>query len=396
MATRRTPLAWKNLVHDPRRLVLAASGVGFAAVLMFTQNGFRNALLDSPIQLIQMVDAPLVAVSKARYMLPATQQFDRDLLRRAAADPDVVEIQPLFIELYLARVRVEGQPSRPIRVIAVPMRRSNADFEPWLSIKGLEAQRDLLRRPGTALVDTKTRKPFGFARDESGRPTRQQVDLAGRPIDIVGSVSIGTDFANEGTLLVSEESFADYFQLRNRGQPLESVDLGFIRLRDGADVQSVAARLEGMAPKQWEVLPQATLMAREQDFWQDQTPVGMIFFIGTLMGFAVGVIICYQILYTSLQDAMPEFATLKAMGYPNGYFIGLVVKQSLFLSFFGFIPAVLVSWGLFHLLGSWSGLPMLLTIPRMAGVLGLTTGMCLISGLLAMRKLLRADPASLF
>ena len=53
------------------------------------------------------------------------------------------------------------------------------------------------------------------------------------------------------------------------------------------------------------------------------------------MGFMVGVIICYQIIYSDIADHMPEFATLKAMGYRNRYFIGLVLQMSLYLSVVG-------------------------------------------------------------
>ncbi len=44
----RTPLAWLNLIHEPKRLVLAIAGTGFAVMLMFMQLGFRGALFDSP------------------------------------------------------------------------------------------------------------------------------------------------------------------------------------------------------------------------------------------------------------------------------------------------------------------------------------------------------------
>jgi putative ABC transport system permease protein len=36
--------------------------------------------------------------------------------------------------------------------------------------------------------------------------------------------------------------------------------------------------------------------------------------MGEVIGFVVGVIICYQIIYSDLDDHMGEFATLKAMG----------------------------------------------------------------------------------
>lgn len=386
----RTPLAWKNLVHEPRRLLLAAAGVGFAAVLMFTQNGFRNALLDSPVQLIEWMDCDLVATSTARYMLPVNQRFSRDLLRRALSDPGVAAAEPLLIERLLARVRVAGHKARPIRVVSVP------HAPDWVTVPGLREQRQELDSPQTALIDRKTRSQYGFEFDRKGDPAPQIVELAGKRIHLIGSVTIGTDFANEGSLLIRESEFARYFPVRGNGQPLEVVDVGMIRIRDGQDPAAVAARLTKLAPGIWNVVRRADLELKEKKFWSEQTPVGAIFFIGTVMGFVVGVIICYQILYTSLQDAMPEFATLKAMGYPNSYFVGVVVRQSIFLSWFGFVPAVLVALGLFWALESYSGLPMRLTLERGVTVLVLTTSMCLISGLLALRKLVRADPASLF
>ena len=50
---RRTPLAWKNLTHNVRRLLVAVSGVVFAVVLMFMERGFQNALFDSTVALVQ-------------------------------------------------------------------------------------------------------------------------------------------------------------------------------------------------------------------------------------------------------------------------------------------------------------------------------------------------------
>ena len=93
---------------------------------------------------------------------------------------------------------------------------------------------------------------------------------------------------------------------------------------------------------------------------------------------------------------MPEFATLKAMGYRASYFWSLILCQALYLACLGFLPGVLVSWGLYSLLAEASGLIMRMTIERVGFVWLLTVGMCIVSGMLAIRKLFRADPASLF
>ncbi len=386
----RTPLAWKNLTGDLRRLFLGAAGVGFAAVLMFMQNGFKNALTDSPVQLLRVVEGDLIALSVVRYAMPSEQRFPRSLLDLSGSDRDVAWVAPMMVERASARIRVEDQARRSIRVIALPL-------EPHLFRDPELAQRiENLRQPGTALVDDRSKPQYGFALNDINELLQQPVELMNRRLQLVGTFRLGTDFAHDGNLLVSPQTLANFFPFRGNGAPEDLVDFGLIRLRPGSRPNEVARRLTQLAPRQWTVMPRESLVAREVQFWESQTPIGMIFFIGTMMGFAVGVIVCYQILFTSIQDSMSELATLKAMGYPNSYFVGLVIRQSVYLSVIGFLPAWGVSWLLFRLLESIAGLPMLMTAPRIGLVFGLTLVMCVVSGLLALRKLVRADPASLF
>jgi putative ABC transport system permease protein len=84
------------------------------------------------------------------------------------------------------------------------------------------------------------------------------------------------------------------------------------------------------------------------------------------------------------------------MGYPHRYFVGVVLRQSLYLSLLGFAPGLLASFVLYAVLAQYTGLLLLLTAERAALVLLLTVAMCGISAALAMRKLWSADPAELF
>ena len=385
-----TALAWKNLTADWRRLALGAAGVAFAAILMFMQNGFRNALLDSPVQLLALMKADLVAVSVARFSLATDQTFARTDFDRALADADVTDGLPVYVERLKAQVRVAGEPRRPIRVVALPLRPG------WFLDAEIETKLEQLIQPESALLDRRTRSTYGFDLEHPQALQRQSVELLNQSLHVVDTISIGTDFANDGTLLMSDRSFAQYFGNRARGEPTSEIDFALFRLRPGANLDQAAKRLTELNPRGWKVEPRDEVIRREIRFWNEQTPIGMIFFIGSMMGFAVGIIICYQILFNSINDSLPEFATLKAMGYSNAFFVWLVIKQSLYLAWIGFLPALLISGILFEWI-QWSvGLPMLLSIPRIVSVLALTTIMCLISGLLALRKLLSADPASLF
>jgi putative ABC transport system permease protein len=256
----------------------------------------------------------------------------------------------------------------------------------------------VLDRPQSALIDDKSKRAqFGFALDAVADDQPVRAELSGSRIDIIGSFSLGTDFASDGTLLLSAANLANYFPWRNAGgEPLGAVDLGFVKLAPDADGEATVARIRDVMADEVTVLTKAAYRQREVDFWKANTPVGMIFQIGTWMGFVVGVIICYQVLYTDIADHLKEYATLKAMGYRPGYFVRLVLAESVILSVMGFIPGVVLSWILYTWLGVSTGLLMNLTVSRAGIVLALTIAMCIVSGVFALKKLLRADPAALF
>lgn len=386
----RTPLAWKNLTYDRWRLFVACCGIAFAVVLMFQQRGFQHALFDSTVEIVREMDCDLVLLRPNRYALSVETRFDRRLLDVAASHAGVAAARPLYIENLAARLRRDQQRAQPIRVLGFPL------TEPiFLDRAGeLSPQSDALAAPGTALMDRLSRAEYGF--DFSARAEWPQLgELNGRQLTVVGTFRSGRDFAHSGNLLMSADNFATYF--RHRGpDPLAQVDLGLIQVTPGQPIEEVRDRLQAALGPELDVLTRQDLMDREVALWDRSTPIGVIFTVGTLMGFVVGVIICYQVLATSITDHLSEFATLKAMGYNDSYFVRLTILQSVYLALLGFGPGLLLSWALFQINTSYTALPLILNISRMAFVLVATLVMCVLSGLLALRKLFSADPASLF
>jgi putative ABC transport system permease protein len=388
------------LTHNWPRLVVALSGIGFAVVLMFMQTGFKNALFDSTVQVIKSLDADILVVGGAQYALPAKQTFSRQRIFQARGCRDVVTAFPLYIESFYGvwkpsretlRETAEDIKPNPIRVLAFDL--NDAAFR----LPEVLAQVDALRQPNTALVDVKSKPKYGIPGVVDEIRRQRGAELSDRSIRLVGAFRLGTDFANDGTLIMSAANFARYFPHRAAGgDPLSVVDLGIVRLRAGSDVHAVRGRLEAMLPDDVCVWTKEEFIAREIEFWRKNTPIGFIFRAGTLMGFVVGMIICYQIIFSSIADHEAEYATLKAMGYRDRYFVGLVLKTSLYLSVFSYLPGLLLSIWLYRRLAASTGLLMILDVPRAIHVLGLTLGMCVISGCLAIRKVLATDPADLF
>ena len=174
------------------------------------------------------------------------------------------------------------------------------------------------------------------------------------------------------------------------------VELGVVRLRDGAGAASTAEALRKVLPASLTVMTKGQMVEFERHFAAELSSAGPIFWLGTIVGFAVGILISYQIIYTDLADQLPQYATLKAIGYENGYLMRIVLAQSAFYALVGFIPAWILGIILFGVVGELALLPMTMTPALTAISLALTLGMCLLSGLVAVRRVASADPAELF
>jgi putative ABC transport system permease protein len=386
----RTPLAWKNLTHDVRRLAVAVSGVAFAVILIFMELGFLNALLESTVQVIRRLEGEIVILSRSQYALIAAERFDIRRIYDARDVPGVAAVSPVYIESTAALLRTGESRGYPIRVLAVREEDAVIDIPPLIE------NRDALHGERTALADVTSRRKFRFPRAGQALD-RYRAELNGQELRLVGHFHLGVDFATDGNLLMTAANFARFFPHRAAGDdPLRLVDLGVVRLAPGANTDEVLAEITRSLPDDVMALKKERLIEREMTFWRKNAPLGYIFMVGATMGFVVGVVICYQIVYADIADHMREFATLKAIGYGSRYFFGLVLRQCLYLSVLGFLPGLAVSFVAYKILERVTGLTMDLGPLLALAVLGVTAAMCVISGLLAVTKLIAADPADLF
>jgi putative ABC transport system permease protein len=374
------------LTHNKRRLAASTAGIACAVLLMFTQIGFLNAMFDSATELIRVLDADLVVISKLTTGLTTTAGFPRARLYQALGVDGVTQAEPVFIEAASARWKnPDDGTSRPIRVLAFDPDRS------VLTLPDVERAQAALKMPDTALVDVKSKPLYGDRRE--GLTT----ELARRSIRVVGLFALGTDLANDGTIIVSTRTFGRFFPHRRAADgDVDGVELGVIRLAAGADVESVRRALARTLPPDVLVFTKQEFMQRERAHWQGTTPIGFIFGLGTAVGFLIGVMICYQILFTDVTDHLPQFATAKAIGYSNGYLARLIVYEALLLSLVGFAFGLAGGQLLYWALAALTGMLMYLTPGRVALIFTLTVTMTIVSALFAARKAMATDPAEVF
>ena len=169
-----------------------------------------------------------------------------------------------------------------------------------------------------------------------------------------------------------------------------------IRLRPGADPAQVVKRLQGLLPEDVSVLTKQGFLDLEMDYWRSSTAIGFIFSLGAAMGFVVGCVIVYQILYSDVSDHLPEYATLMAMGYSLLTLLGVVAREGLLLAIFGYLPAYAAGQVLYAVIHAATKLPVAMASDRAITVFLMILIMCMGSAAMAMRKLGDADPADIF
>jgi putative ABC transport system permease protein len=224
----------------------------------------------------------------------------------------------------------------------------------------------------------------------------REAELNGRKMQVAGSFALGPDFMANGTVMTSDRSFAGLLAGAPANLAAVPVEFGVIKTQQGADIGAVKQALTAALPSEVRVLTKPELIDFERAFQADLSSAGPIFWMGTFVGFVVGMLISYQIIYTDLSDHLPQYATLKGMGYRTGYLVGTVFEQAALSAVVAYVPAWLLTLFLYQVIGYLALLPLHMTLRQTLLSFGLTLGMCLLSAALAIRRVITADPAEVF
>jgi putative ABC transport system permease protein len=383
-----TRLAWHNLRHQPVRSGVAVLGVTFAAVLMFMQLGFLEAVKASATVIYDVLRFDICIRSRDYDRLSDARSFDRLRLADARGVAGVEAAAPLWIGMFSWRNPDSGEP-RAILALGTPHAPRVFD-SPALESLVSEAQ----QRPKSLLIDSLTRREFGpaagahFSEADLGRG----VEINDRRLEIAGVYRVGTGLNAGGAIILPEREFLACQPLF----PAEQVSFGLVQIRRGSDPEAVARELRRALPDDVEVLSRRDVLKNEIARWVWETNYGLIFQSGVLVAVIVGTAIVYQVLASEVSARMPEYATLKAMGYGNRYLARMMAEQSLLLALIAFIFAWAIAAVLYQITAVGAQIPIRMTFANWLIVLTLTIGLCVLSGLAAIRKAFRADPAELF
>lgn len=385
MIKRKIPLAWRQLMRQKGRFMIALAGIGFADILMFVQLGFKNALLDSNTSLPSRLQADLVITSRQTQGFVQLDTFSRRRLFQMKNLPEVAFADPLYVNIGSWK---NPQTRKDASLVVLGFNPARSAF----MLPEVKRNLSLIQYPDTLLFDQNSSGEYQetIAQVSQGQPVT--TELQGRKVTIKGLYQIGSSFIADGSVITSDQNFLRIYTNRTAGQ----VNVGLITLKPGYDSTTVAAKVRNQLPEDIKVFTLQEFVAAERAYTETGTAIGFIFSFGVVVGFLVGLIIVYQILFADVSDHLAEYATLKAMGYSDLYFLGVVFQESIILAISGFIPSCLIAFALYEFMRSVTGLLLVLTISLSGQVLILTLVMCLASGGIATQKLRSADPADVF
>jgi putative ABC transport system permease protein len=381
----KIPLAWLQVTREKTRLAVAIAGIAFADLLIFIQMGFEGALYDSAVKPHRTLQADLVLINPQFQTLFSVKSFSRERLYQALSYEGVNTVSPLYISTGQWQ-NPETRVSRAILVWGVD------PASPAFKFPEVNQNLDQLKLLNQVLFDQAGRPEYGTIADRFNKIGTVETELNNKIINVKGLFINGSSFAADGNVITSDSTFLQLFPDRKP----EQIEVGLINLTPGADIERVRSQLIAGLPDDVKVLTTEEFAQTEKDYWASGTGIGFIFGLGVGVGFIVGIVIVYQILYADVSDHLPEYATLKAMGYTNLYLLGVLTQEALILAISGFIPALVLSFGLYQVTYAATLLPISMTVDRAVTVLVLTVIMCSVSGAIAMRKLRSADPADVF
>lgn len=381
----RLPIGWLQLTHSRGRFFAAVAGVAFANLLVFMQLGIMGAMNTSTVAPYALLQGDIILSSEDGNTLTDGGHIPRARMFQALGVAGVTDATPLFIG-NLPFTLEDGS--------SVSLLSFGIDIaKPYFAAPAVADALNRLSIENTSLLDEGTRGMPASIVERLLAGGQFSFETGGNTLTAIGTMNVGGGFLADGMMVMSDQTFLRMFPSRFAGAPNHIL----IRTADGVSPDTVVERLAAVLPGgNLRIQSMKDSATNDLAYMATERPTGIIFGFGVFMGILVGLVIVYQVLSTDVADHLREYATFKAMGFGQAFFLGIVFEEAIILAVFGFIPGLIVSLGLYAGLVSATGLPVEMDTSRAILVFLGTLAACSLSGAIATRRLANADPADLF
>lgn len=376
-------LARKTLVYEWRRFVPSVFAVGFAGVLLAMQAALVLGIFGSAALYVTASGADLWVGFPGTQSVNFGRAIGADVEMRLRMDPDITAVEPYQWVDGDWRTSAADAGGGGVSIYLSGIRTGVGSMMFSRALSGW--QRERLREPGAVIVDRADLSSLGTR--EGG-----QAWINGHRVQVVAVVD-GLRGLGGANVLASLETAREIAGTAAQAGPTYFV----AAVRTGVDPQAVRQRLQAPQPGgfgPYEVWTAQEFAHRSQLYWMLDTGAGAGVLFMAIVVCIVGAVVTSQSLRTVVVGSAREYATLNALGVSRAALGRVVVEQSFWIGLSGFVLAALASAALLGLAAAYR-VPVSLNVAAVAACAVLVALLSLLSGLGAVRSVLRADPAAL-
>jgi putative ABC transport system permease protein len=371
--------AWRNLVQTPGYLGLAIAAISLAVMLLFMQLAILGALINGATLLYDQLNFDIVLISQKSLEVSFTQPFSRQRLYQVNGIEGVTSTHPVYLSFGDWQ---NAETKLPQSLLVLGFNLEEKVFKDTEIVQ----QIGILQQQDTVLMNRLSASGFG------PKTVGTITELINRKIKIGGLFAMNNSFRFDGAVIVSAQNFIRLYPQRS----LEDISLGLVTVEPNADIRTVIHRIRHIVPGTIQVLSRREAEIKDQYYWLTSTSTGIIVGFGVFTAILIGAVIVYQILNADVMERLPEYATLKAIGYSNRRLAIIVLQQATILAVLGFVLGLIFALGLYEVMHSNTYLPIKMPASRVLLVFILTLLMCNISALISLQPVIKLDPSDIF
>lgn len=372
------PLSLKTLLHEWRRFAPAMVAVAFSGLLVLLQAAIILGIFSLSSQYVTRSGADLWIGYPGVQSLDLGRPIGAQAEVFAWTNPHVRRIEPFLWGSGEWRTRSQGMVNVYI-VGVLPSADAMA-----LSQALTASERAALAQPDAVLVDAADLHKLQVAVGDAA-------EINGRLVRVVG-LTHGLRALGGVNVIASLPTTR---RLDPASGPGGRVAYLLAQLDDPASTGEVARALNATgAHRGFEALSGPEFARRTTLYWLVESGAGVAFLFGSIVAVLVAVIITSQTLSAAIAGSLKEYAALRALGFSMRALRRIVVAQSAWVGVAGLVAGGLLTLVL-ALAAAGGAIPVVLSAPMIGSAAALVILTSIGSGLLALRRVGQADPATL-
>lgn len=372
-------IARKTLLYEWRRFLPAVAAVAFSGLLMTAQGALLLGIVGANSLYVTQSDAGYWVGFRGTQSVELGRTVKAGVLTSLYAEPTISHVEPFLLGSGDWR-GIRGGGGVGVTVVGID---TQADGVGLVRVVPTSL-RNRLREPAAVVIDAA----------DSDKLSARPGDLAevnGHTVHVIGFID-----GLRGLGGVNVVGSLDTARILDQALPADGGATYFLFNVDRKNEQSrVLSHLNERAPtERFEIWPARQLADMSTNYMLFDSGAGIAFVFATLIAATIGALITSQTLMAAVAGAIPQYATLRALGVPFSELRKIVIEQAAWVGFTGLIINVALSFCI-ALIAMIYNVPFELNGVVITSASFVVLVVAILACLLAIHRLRRADPATL-